>query len=680
MKLIGILAALLLVIGAAVALGNSDDSDPGAGGTFALGDVRLVSVESCDELLDWYQTAASDQDAAFLSGFGYAVGGDVAVAAREEAPAADGDDAQSGAAPAPTSTGAADQSGYSGTNVQERDVDEPDVVKTNGDIIISAGFGGLRIVDVGGGAPRLLSTLALEEGSGELLLRGDRLLVLTNAWRPSEPDAGRDPASGAASAERTMIAPAGTQVTVLTAVDISDPANPVVVETREIPGTYRSARVMGTAARIVVVNHPQIPQPGPAVFESGDPEDVEARLAEWNDDVVSSMTLEDWSPAVGDDCSSVARTTAPEGVSTTTVLTLDLQGSLQELDRDSVVADAGTIYASTDRLVIATSRWQQWSNPEGDTTTELHAFDITDPAQTTYIGSGEVAGYLLNQFALSEHQGNLRVATTEDAPWDETTGTAQTDSGITVLDGAMQQIGRIDGLGVTEQIRAVRYIGDVAYVVTFRQTDPLYTIDLADPTAPRVAGELKIPGYSAYLHPIDEGRLLGVGQDATEEGRLLGTQVSTFDVSDPAAAVQIDKLSIENGSSAVEWDHRAFLWWATTRSAVLPLEIYSHVGIVDCPTDADCQAPPEQQPYAGAAIFDIGDDGSITEQGRVAHHAHAEPNGAWPAIQRSIVVGDALYTISEAGLLRSDLGSLADEGWVPFPAPDLRDRPIPVEG
>ena len=126
--------------------------------------------------------------------------------------------------------------------------------------------------------------------------------------------------------------------------------------------------------------------------------------------------------------------------------------------------------------------------------------------------------------------------------------------------GVHQDGGQVDGLGKDEQIYSVRFLGDVGYVVTFRQTDPFFTIDLSDPTDPVVRGELKIPGYSAYLHPVDDGLLLGVGQDATDEGQVLGTQLSLFDVSDPQDPQRIDTLQI-GGYSEVEWDHKAFLYW-----------------------------------------------------------------------------------------------------------------------
>lgn len=682
-RLVGFFAVLFLVAGVAIALGDGDDNGRPRARQVAIGDVRLVSIQSCDELLDWYRTVAGETPAGMLGGYGGAMAvaedGDMAFrrdsAATAAAPVAEATQ-DSGAGNAGGGMGGDDA--FSGTNVQERDVDEPDTVKTNGDILVHATFDKLEIVDIGDGAPRLLSTVPLEQGGTEIILSGDRVLALTGVWR-EDPSASA-PQSGAGG-DRLMIMPVqGKQLTVLTSIDISDPSNPVIVETSEIPGAYRSARATGTTARVVVVNSPQLPMPGPAVYDTRDQRVVEQRLEQWKDEAIAAMTLEDWAPATGGDCTSVTRTAHPEGLSTTSIITLDLQGSLEQLDNESIVADAGTIYASTDRLVIATSRWSQMMQPDGTASTELHAFDITGP-DATYVGSGAVKGYLLNQFALSATGGYVRVATTEDAPWDPATETQQTQSGIAVLQeqgDALVEVGRVDGLGPTERIQAVRYIGDVAYVVTFRQTDPLYAIDLSDPTAPRVAGELKINGYSAYLHPIDDDRLLGVGQDATDEGQTLGTQVSSFDIGDLANTERIDSLRIDGGSSAVEWDHRAFLWWDATRTAVIPVEIHPRM---ECPPNAECIFTDEQsRPYMGAVAFTVAEDGAIIEVGRVTHADRGAQRDGWYPVMRSLVVGDSLYTVSEAGVLKSDLASLEDRGFAPFPAPEQVDgKPMPVE-
>ena len=150
---------------------------------------------------------------------------------------------------------------------------------------------------------------------------------------------------------------------------------------------------------------------------------------------------------------------------------------------------------------------------------------------------------------------------------------------ITILepqDSELVVVGMVAGLGKGERIYSVRFIEETAYVVTFRQTDPLYTVDLSDPSDPKVLGELKILGYSAYLHPLGDDLLLGVGQDADERGRVEGTQVSIFDVSDPANPERIAQLTLAKGSnSAVEYDHRAFLYWDPASLAVIPIQRWS---------------------------------------------------------------------------------------------------------
>ena len=216
--------------------------------------------------------------------------------------------------------------------------------------------------------------------------------------------------------------------------------------------------------------------------------------------------------------------------------------------------------------------------------------------------------------------------------------------------GRLLPVGRVGGLGRGERIFAVRFIGAVGFVVTFRQTDPLYTIDLSDPTSPKVLGELKIPGYSAYLHPVAADLLLGVGQDATAEGRLRGTQLSLFDVSDLRNPVRLHQRSIGQASSSeVESDHHAFLWWSPGSLAVVPTQIEESVA----------GAPP----FRGAIGFRVDRGRGIEEVGRVRHDGGAESG----PVRRALVFGDRLVTVSERGLMTSPVETLAGGAWLGFP-------------
>jgi uncharacterized secreted protein with C-terminal beta-propeller domain len=257
-----------------------------------------------------------------------------------------------------------------------------------------------------------------------------------------------------------------------------------------------------------------------------------------------------------------------------------------------------------------------------------------------------VSGFLLNQWSLSEYRGDLRVATTEIPAWIDPAAGRESESFVTVLEpraGRLVQVGRVGGLGRGERVYAVRFAGDVGFVVTFRQVDPLYALELGDPARPVVAGVLKVRGYSAYLHPIGGDRLLGVGQDATDEGRILGTQLSLFDVSDARRPVRLDTLSLGSGSSEVEVDPHAFLYWPARSLAVLPLQVSG------------------TRPFVGALAVRVGRTG-IAELGRIEHPAAA---GSVP-VRRSIVVGSRLFTFSDRGVRANDLATLADVAWLPY--------------
>jgi uncharacterized secreted protein with C-terminal beta-propeller domain len=498
------------------------------------------------------------------------------------------------------------------TNVQEAGVDEPDTVKTDGKTIFAIANGRLHAIDARAETPRLLGTLPLGDDWGAtMLLRGDRALVLGSG-------------------------PLGAR---MTEVDVSDPAKPTVLRTEDVDGYIVDARMTGRTARVVVGSYPE------AVYDA--PE-LRAKPAGWlpTRTVRNVRTGHAVTGRIG--CRKVRRPAVFSGAGVLTVYTVDTTKGLPAVDVDAIFTGGDTVYASPSSLYVATQRWEvERAN------TSIHRFDISDPDRTWYAASGMVPGTLLNQFSLSEDKGILRAASTVGVG-------PEAESKVTTLahgGGRLVPRGQVGGLGRGERIYAVRFIGDVGYVVTFRQTDPLYTVDLSDPSHPRVRGELKIPGYSAYLHPVGDDLLLGVGQEANAEGRVQGLQLSLFDVSDLARPVRLQKAQIAErwSSSEVEWDHHAFLWWPATSLAVLPID---------------------SQGFRGAAGYRVQRAGGIAEIGRISHPAGP---GSWtPPVSRSVVVGDRLFTISDLGAEASGLEQLADRGWVAFPAPP-EPKPVAVD-
>ncbi len=636
----------------------------------AAGSAKLQRFESCPALLGYAHAHASKMVA---TGWLPPAGGPIAVA--RPIPGPQGKNAApqetAGAAPAPATPD------FSTTNVQEQGVDEPDIVKTDGKVVYAIANGRLEIVDARADTPRLLGSLALDEGSGhELLLYGNRLLVLQNAWLPGpvpQPDpATKQGASGGIA--RPIFLSRG--VTRLTEVDVSTPSAPKVVRTERFDGSYVTARMDGATARVVLSSPSRVFEPMAAMGLAARGRAVRrSALAPWRpraffrDRRRAHTALR---PAVA--CGDVRYPPTFSGVDMLTVLTVDLARGLPVVDSDAVMTDAETVYGSPSKLYVATRRWLSPQAMEQPTppkaTTTIHAFDASNADQTDYRGSGSVPGYLLGQFAMSESNGQLRVASTTEPEWAPDGGAStQSESLVTVLeprDGALAQVSQLGGLGRGERIYAVRFIDDVGYVVTFKQVDPLFTIDLSDPAKPRVAGELKLAGYSAYLHPVGKGLLLGVGQDAGEDGRTRGTQLSLFDVSNPASPSRVASYALGTPSSSeVEFDHHAFLWWAPTKLAVLPVQAYSD--------KAD-----GSQGFSGAIGFRV-DRSGIGEVGRVSHPAGAQ--GYVAQIRRSIVLGPKLLTVSDGGLLASPLDTLAGGSFVAFPPPpDPGPQPLGASG
>lgn len=575
---------------------------------------------------------------------------------------------------------------FSGTNIQEREVDEPDLVKTDGERIVAVSQNRLFVVVPEGSGTRVVGSVTLPaEGSHEIFLHQDRVIVLTRSYYAialGAPEVGGNPVADYAAPTAST--------TVVTAVDISDPSAPTVANSATFEGDYVSARLHEGVVRLVLTSYPG-GYFAPADIEGTDIDDWLPNAVEGADPESSEAT------DLLVPCDAVARPPEPSGTGTVTVLTIDAAGSMEPIDTDAVVADAQTVYASTQTLYVATNQWHDpRTTVDGSaTTTELHAFDISEPDRTTYLASGRVRGQLLNQWSLSEHEGNLRVATTDGSPWGPADGQSTSESFMSVLrpDGdRLAIVGQVGGLGKGETIQSVRYIGTIGFVVTFRQTDPLYALDLSDPTSPRVVGELKVPGFSAYLHPIEGDRLLGVGQDATEDGVRIGTQVSLFDISDVTDLKRLDNATIENASSSVEFDAKAFLWWAQRELALVPVDIYGPPTIPEAiePVPVSPDSPvaggdavaepsigiapsPPVDVFSGLVAFRV-EGGNVDETARITHQDRAaslsgvasDPYYGGPQILRAIVVGASLYTFSDVGIMASDLASFAEQAFAAF--------------
>jgi hypothetical protein len=633
--------------------------------TVPAGALTLVAFDSCDDLLNGLRAAAKSTVTEYglpgVGGFGVPVPAIGLAPGVEMAPdnrAGAGAAAVPGAAAPGAVPDGATGPAFSATNTAEVGVDEPDIVKTDGKRIVTVANGVLTVVD-----PRsrtVTGTLPLGEGvyATDLLLSGDHALLLL-------PTGGIDDVAGPR----------------LVLVDVS--GAPKILSTYAMDGSLVDARQVGATVRVVVHSTPRLNFP--QLQNATSQQRLDANRA-----AIDQAQPTDWLPryAVSTGgkttrgsvpCDAVSRPADYSGAATLTLLTFNLGAhAFSSGDPVTIVADGTMVYSNGPSLyVVNDNRWRVQplifrGVPNGTPAvrpsppaqrTDLYQFDTSGTGRPKYLGAGAVPGYVLNQYALSEWQDNLRVATTN--------GDSSTVYVLHRSGDSLREVGSVGGLGKGQRIYAVRFDAGNGYVVTFRQTDPLYTLDLRDAAHPKVTGSLEINGYSAYLHPLGNGRLIGVGQEADANGRIQGTQVSLFDVSDPAAPKRLAQFHVQYGHSEAEFDPHAFLYWPATGLLVIPMTSMVARALPGTTTNGATgsgggavgkvapggPAPFAPQQVAGAVALHVT-DGTITQLGTVNHDNSP--------ISRSLIIDRTLWTVSQTGLAAYDVGTLAAQGWVGF--------------
>jgi len=338
----------------------------------------------------------------------------------------------------------------------------------------------------------------------------------------------------------------------------------------------------------------------------------------------------------------------------TTVVAVNVQNDYQEpTDKPFLLGATSNMYVSLNNIYIISQRYER---------TLIYRMSIED-GQIEATANGEVPGYVLNQFSMDEHEGYFRIAATKGQVWNRE---EPSKNHIYVLDMDLDIVGRLEDLAPGEKIYSARFMGDRCYLVTFRKVDPLFVIDLKDPYDPEVLGQLKITGYSDYLHPYDEDHVIGVGKEtiAAEQGDFSwyqGVKVSLFDVSDVGNPKEIDKYEIgDRGTdSPVLRDHKAFLFDKSRNLLVMPVSVVeSGKGFV----------------WQGAYVFDISLDEGLVLKGRITHLEDDHDlmkNGYYFSspfsVKRSLYIDNVLYTISEKKIKMNSLENLEQLNEIELP-------------
>lgn len=448
---------------------------------------------------------------------------------------------------------------HSVTNTQEADVGEFAEHVTNGKVIVSIVWHDPRLNHPVGSKVHLISPDSLDNlatidlgpdaanaDNKVAFVDDNTLLVLSSFYTESGP--------------RTR----------LMRVDVSDPSKPTTTSTVRMSGTFQAARLVDGKVILATTADPH-------GLNFTEPKDKSVRgereALNENRKIIADSTLDQWMADAeildGNDKPVQENLTVTDcdhvllnndnAYQFTTVASIDPSQPIMTLNKGSAVMGyADGVYASTDRVVT----WLYDLDRVSGVDAQLVTFDITKPEAITLGATGAVRGAIPDSWGMDEENGVIRVAST-------TYGmdrNGKKESRVTVLQEQGEDlvpVGRLSGLGKDEEIKSIRWLTpELGVMVTFRETDPVYTIDTSDPSKPKAAGELKIPGYSAYLHPVGKDRLLGIGQHADPtDGRALGFKYSLFDISDLSTPKELDTREFIGAQSKAEYDHQGFTWY-----------------------------------------------------------------------------------------------------------------------
>lgn len=594
---------------------------------------------------------------------------------------------------------------YSGTNNQETGADEADLLKTDGYYMYTLNGNDLFIISVPEfGRIGETARLAVEGYPGEILLaketpdgRAVKAAVFSSVYTYEIDD--NHPLSDRVTSDDAIGYYPSPVLTKITLIDLADALNPRVARQFYLEGSYQTAREIDGSVHMLAYSYvepygllywPELPEEY-YLLPYDDPLRKQmwtraiASAIEHNDGIIAGLTLKDLVPKMfevngegeiipydetAQGCGNfvIAEDGASRGF--TSIASFNLLGSDIDFSSDHIVSNWSLIYASTDTLLIAepAQDWWWYYDTEGlDEATNIHRFDISAPDEAVYTGSGRVNGTVLNQFSLSEHEGSVRVATTT-GQWNRwwVESPPPTENHVYVLGGSdtLEVVGQLDGIAVDETIWSARFMGEKAFLTTARNIDPLWTIDLSDPTNPRIIGTLEVPGVSTYLHPIADDRLLTIGLGGDETGFDGSLKVSLFDVSDfanPSLASTYTLSAVEGddwsswGWSEATYEHKAFQYWAPKKLLAVPLSTSRY----NCTDDYNC----DYEYVSKLALITVDADQGLSLYGSIDHSAfyNSDPASYWcyQDIRRSIFMGDYLYAMSDRGITASDLDDLS---------------------
>jgi inhibitor of cysteine peptidase len=679
----------LVLLAAIIAAGCA-----GTAVTPAAGDIKKFS--SADEIREYIKNNTA---LAGSEGYGYTNSWAVTDRAMTAAPqAAVAEIAVAKGVSLPSSSiGSAD---HSTTNVQVAGVDEPDFVKNDGKYIYIISGTTLAIVDAyPASSASVVSRTEIEDTPSNLFIDGNRLVLFTTG--SEETDTSSSSPSGATPAlmvKSMPYYPYRTSLPVTHAIfyDIGDRAHPKVLRDYTIDGDYIDARLIGsnlylvTREQVYTYDMDRITVPAvregsktviaPEVYYFDNPEYQYAFTTVSSFDTSSAKEKEAKTYLVGSGnllyvsenamyityqkYHNIYRPMRAEPM----LAVDDMQGSGSGVASSGIAApvlweDFNKMsetdkQAAIDKLKNAEEEALQKKEID-QTTTAIHKIAISNGA-ITYIARGDVPGILESQFSMDEYKNNLRVATTSSV---YTARGSYEYNNVFVLDSGMKTIGSLTHIAEQEKIYSTRFIGDRLYMVTFKRVDPFFVIDLSTPTAPKILGKLKIPGYSDYLHPYDATHIIGIGKETGTNDwggvSTKGLKLALFDVSDVDHPTQIDKVEIGDAGtdSAALSDHKAFLFDKEKNLLVIPARVVQNEPVV-----TNKRGISQPNIWYGAYVFGVTPETGFTLRGTVRHGTGSDQyywyGSSANEVKRSLYIDNVLYTLSTKKILANSLSDI----------------------
>ncbi len=550
---------------------------------------------------------------------------------------------------------------FSSTNIQVEGVDEPDIVKTDGTYLYIVADNKIFILKAFPAEEAVvLAKISMDsdEYPSNIFINEDRLIVFSTSYRyPVEYE------------ENDYYWWGGVSTTMITIFDVANRKNPDIVKEIEVDGQYFDSRMIGDYIYVITYEYSY---------------DI-YRVMEGNETVnIPEIRIDDVTSSIPAD--QIYYVDIPERIDTMThVISVNIY--TEEVNQKSfLLGSAQTMYVSENNIFLAYTKYGYYILPllaESNTneeTTIIHKISIKN-GDISYTAQGEVPGRILNQFSMDEYNSFFRIATTIGNVWGQD---QKSSNNVYILDEDLNLISEIEDIAPGEQIYSARFMGDKGYLVTFKKIDPFFTIDLSDPYNPKILGKLKIPGYSDYLHPLDENHIIGIGKNTVEalesevEWRNLdfawyqGLKIAVFDVSDFENPKEVSKIIIgDRGTdSPALYDHKAFLFDKEKELLVIPVRLCEISDEIKEQYDNYTGSMYGEFTFQGAYVYDLSVENGFEYKGRITHLSDEDLlksgyYGYWDSsIHRSLYIDNVLYTISDGMVKMNHLETLDEIGIV----------------